>query len=67
MLHGMVDRPLVFTMDDIRRFPSKSRIHFIECSGNPVYTKPYGKTASDLVGLLSCAEWTGVRLKHAPG
>ena len=63
MLHGMVDRPLMFTMDDIRRFPSQSRIHFLECSGNPVYTKPYGKTASDLVGLLSCAEWTGVPLK----
>ncbi|GKQ49529.1 sulfite dehydrogenase [Bradyrhizobium sp. Ce-3] len=63
MLHGMVDRPLLFTMEDIRRFPSQSRIHFIECSGNPVYTKPYGKTASDLVGLLSCAEWTGVPLK----
>ncbi|UGY13625.1 sulfite dehydrogenase [Bradyrhizobium septentrionale] len=63
MLHGMVDRPLLFTMEDIRRFPSQSRIHFIECSGNPVYTKPYGKTASDLVGLVSCAEWTGVPLK----
>src|SRR3954452_7777244 len=63
MLHGMVDRPLVFTMDDIRRFPSESRIHFLECSGNPGYIKPYGKTASDLVGLLSCAEWTGVPLK----
>src|ERR1700719_2281371 len=50
-------------LQDIRRFPSESRIHFIECSGNPVYTKPYGKTASDLVGLLSCAEWTGVSLK----
>jgi sulfane dehydrogenase subunit SoxC len=63
MLHGLVDRPLIFTMDDIRRFPSQSRIHFLECSGNPVYTRPYGKTASDLVGLLSCAEWTGVSLK----
>jgi sulfane dehydrogenase subunit SoxC len=63
MLHGLVERPLIFTMDDIRRFPSQSRIHFLECSGNPVYTKPYGKTASDLVGLLSCAEWTGVSLK----
>jgi sulfane dehydrogenase subunit SoxC len=63
MLHGLVDRPLIFTMDDIRRFPSESRIHFLECSGNPTYTKPYGKTASDLVGLLSCAEWTGVSLK----
>jgi sulfane dehydrogenase subunit SoxC len=63
MLHGMVDRPMIFTMEDLRRFPSQSRIHFLECSGNPVYTKPYGKTASDLVGLLSCAEWTGVSLK----
>ena len=52
MLHGLVDRPLIFTMDDIRRFPSESRIHFLECSGNPGYTKPYGKTASDLVGLV---------------
>jgi sulfane dehydrogenase subunit SoxC len=63
MLHGLVDRPLIFTMDDIRRFPSESQIHFLECSGNPNYKKPYGKTASDLVGLLSCAEWTGVSLK----
>ena len=63
MVHGLVERPLIFTMDDIRRFPSQSRIHFIECSGNPVYSKPYGKTASDLVGLVSCAEWTGVPLK----
>lgn len=63
MLHGLVERPLIFTMDDLRRFPSESRIHFLECSGNPGYTKPYGKTASDLVGLVSCAEWTGVSLK----
>jgi len=63
MIHGLVERPLIFTVDDIRRFPSESRIHFLECSGNPTYKKPFGKTASDLVGLLSCAEWTGVSLK----
>jgi sulfane dehydrogenase subunit SoxC len=63
MLHGMVKTPLVFTVDDLRRFPSVSRIHFLECSGNPTYKKPYGKTASDLVGLVSCGEWTGVALK----
>ena len=63
MLHGLVDRPLIFTMEDLRRFPSESHIYFLECSGNPAYTKPFGKTASDLVGLLSCAEWTGVSLK----
>ena len=63
MLHGLVERPLIFTMDDLRRFPSESRVHFLECSGNPGYSKPYGRTASDLVGLVSCAEWTGVSLK----
>src|SRR3954466_10477691 len=63
MLHGLVNKPLIFTMDDIRRFPSESRIYFLECSGNPEYKKPYGRTASDLVGLVSCAEWTGVSLK----
>ena len=63
MLHGMVKTPMLFTVDELRRFPSVSRIHFLECSGNPVYTKPYGKTASDLVGLVSCGEWTGVALK----
>jgi sulfane dehydrogenase subunit SoxC len=63
MLHGLVDKPLIFTMNDIRRFPSESHIYFLECSGNPEYKKPYGKTASDLVGLVSCAEWTGISLK----
>lgn len=63
LLHGMVKSPLLFSLDDLRRFPSISRIYFLECSGNPVYTPPYGKTASDLVGLVSCAEWTGVPLK----
>jgi sulfane dehydrogenase subunit SoxC len=63
MLHGLVKTPIVFTVDDLRRFPSVSKIYFLECSGNPVYTKPYGRTASDLVGLVSCGEWTGVALK----
>src|ERR1051325_9508814 len=33
-IHGLVDRPLVFTVDEVKRFPSVSRIHFLECSGN---------------------------------
>ena len=34
LIHGMVDRPLTFTMDDLRRLPSVTRLHFIECAGN---------------------------------
>lgn len=63
VLHGLVKTPLIFTVEELRRFPSESKIYFLECSGNPAYKKPYGKTASDLVGLVSCAEWTGVALK----
>ena len=34
MVHGMVANPRIFTMDDLMRFPSVSRIHFIECGAN---------------------------------
>src|SRR5262245_60084510 len=33
-IHGLVDRPLVFTVEELKRLPSVSRIHFLECSGN---------------------------------
>src|SRR5579863_3153650 len=64
LIHGMVERPLMFTMDDIRRLPAVSRIHFIECAGNS--GSEWGpKTAPDAQrahGLASCSEWTGVPL-----
>ena len=60
MIHGMVDRPLEFTMEELRRFPSVSRIHFIECLGN--HSKPEYKTVQETHGLTSCSEWTGVPL-----
>ena len=64
IVHGMVKRPLIFTMEDVTRFPSVSRIHFLECSGN---TQNWGApkaelTVQDTHGLLSCCEWTGVPL-----
>jgi sulfane dehydrogenase subunit SoxC len=34
MINGLVEKPLVFTMDDIRRMPRTSRIHFLECAAN---------------------------------
>ena len=34
IIHGLVERPLVLTMDDLRRFPSVSEIRFIECPAN---------------------------------
>src|SRR5262249_59935092 len=34
LIHGMVKRPLIFTMEALSRYPMVSRIHFLECSGN---------------------------------
>jgi DMSO/TMAO reductase YedYZ molybdopterin-dependent catalytic subunit len=64
LVHGMVERPLIFTMDDIRRFPSKSRICFLECGGNSVGDQQ-GKppaTAQQSLGLVSGSQWTGTPL-----
>ena len=64
LIHGMVDRPLVFTLADLKRLPSVSRVHFVECAGNS--GGEWGlKNAPDVQrshGLASCAEWTGVPL-----
>ena len=60
MIHGMVDRPLVFTMEELKRLPYVTRIHFIECLGNRA--RPTHKNVQETHGLTSCAEWTGVSL-----
>lgn len=65
LVHGMVERPMVFTMADIMRYPRVSRIRFLECSGNGggVYSRgrmPTEVTVQAIDGLLSTSEWTGV-------
>ena len=60
MIHGLVDRPLVFTMEDLKRLPSVTRPHFIECAGNR--SRAEHKTVQETHGMTSCAEWTGVLL-----
>ncbi len=60
-IHGLVDRPTVFSLADLKRFPSVSRIAFLECSGN-FRTGKDTMTPQDICGLTSQSEWTGVRL-----
>ena len=62
VVHGMVERPTTFTLEDLKRFPATSRICFLECSGNFVRTNGDRTSAQDLCGLTSQSEWTGVRL-----
>jgi sulfane dehydrogenase subunit SoxC len=34
MINGLVDRELIFTLDDLKRFPQINRFHFLECAAN---------------------------------
>ncbi|HMH17745.1 MAG TPA: sulfite dehydrogenase [Burkholderiales bacterium] len=65
VIHGLVKRPLVFTLDSLSRYPMVSRFSFVECGGNsaPMFSRePIQASVQALHGLASCAEWTGVRL-----
>ncbi len=65
LLDGLVERPLVFTMKELSRFPSVSHVHFIECAGNSgrEHEGRPGETVQRSHGLFSNTEWTGVLLK----
>jgi sulfane dehydrogenase subunit SoxC len=64
LIHGMVDRPVVLTIEEIRALPSTSRILFLECQGNTQreWHAPSGPNVAATHGLTSCSEWTGVPL-----
>jgi sulfane dehydrogenase subunit SoxC len=64
LIHGMVDRPVVLTVEEIRRLPSTSRIFFLECQGNTLteWRAPTAQTVQGTHGATSCSEWTGVPL-----
>ena len=65
VIHGLVKRPLVFTLDTLARYPMTTRMTFLECGGNsaPLFSpQPLQANLQALHGLASCAEWTGVKL-----
>ncbi|MDQ6611866.1 MAG: molybdopterin-dependent oxidoreductase, partial [Gemmatimonadota bacterium] len=62
-IHGLVDKPLTFSVADLKRFPSVTRVYCIECSGNggAAYRSPKPDMTPQMVdGLTSNSEWTGV-------
>jgi sulfane dehydrogenase subunit SoxC len=65
VIHGLVKRPLEFTLETLLRYPMISRVAFVECGGNsaPMFSpEPLQESVQALHGLASCAEWTGVKL-----
>ena len=66
LIHGLVQRPLIFTVEALLRYPMVSHLYFLECAGNsrPMYgATPPALTCGQVHGLVSCSEWTGVPLR----
>jgi sulfane dehydrogenase subunit SoxC len=65
LIHGLVKQPLVFSLEDLSRYPRTSRIAFLECAGNSGALSNAQAAPLDVQaihGLLSCSDWTGVKL-----
>jgi sulfane dehydrogenase subunit SoxC len=66
LIHGLVARPLMFTVDSLLRYPMTTRTHFIECSGNSnrgLTPQPAQVPAGAIHGNAACSEWTGIPLR----
>ena len=65
LVHGLVERPLFFTIADLLRYPMRSHLGFLECGGNSNAgwnEEPLQTSVDYIHGLVSCSEWTGVPL-----
>jgi sulfane dehydrogenase subunit SoxC len=62
LLHGLVDRPVAWTVAHLKRFPAVTRTCFIECSGNYFPRAGERSPPHQVCGLTSQSEWTGVPL-----
>ncbi len=65
LIHGLVKRPLMFSVDSLLRYPMRSLFCFIECGGNSNAgwrSKPIQTKVGYFHGMASCSEWTGIPL-----
>lgn len=65
MIHGLVEKPIVLTLAQLKRYPSVTRIHFIECpaNGGQEWRATQFNSVQFAKGFMASAEWTGVYVK----
>jgi len=65
MINGFVDKEIVLTLDQLKKYPRVTRTHFIECpaNGGQEWRKPQYNSLQFAKGFMGCAEWTGVYIK----
>jgi sulfane dehydrogenase subunit SoxC len=65
MLHGLVDKPLMLDLADLKRFPRVNRLYFLECAANSgmEWRGAQLNGCQYTHGMVHCVEYTGVPLK----
>jgi sulfane dehydrogenase subunit SoxC len=65
MINGLVDQPLIFTMDDLKRFPRENRVYFLECAANSgmEWRGSQLNGCQYTHGMVHCVMYTGVSLR----
>jgi sulfane dehydrogenase subunit SoxC len=65
MIHGLVDKPLIFTLDDLKRLPRVNKIYFLECAANSgmEWRGAQLNGCQYTHGMVHCVQYTGVPLK----
>ena len=66
MINGLVDKPMVFTMEDLYRLPRENKIYFLECAANSgmEWRGAQLNGCQYTHGMIHCVQYTGVKLKH---
>jgi len=66
MINGLVDKPLVFTMEDIKRFPRVNKLYFLECAANSgmEWRGAQLNGCQFTHGMVHCVMYTGVPLRY---
>lgn len=66
MINGLVDNPLVFTMEDLARFPRENHVYFLECAANSgmEWRGAQLNGCQFTHGMVHNVSYTGVKLKH---
>ena len=65
MINGLVDRELVFTLEDLMRFPRENRAYFLECAANSgmEWRGAQLNGCQYTHGMIHNVMYTGVRLR----
>lgn len=65
MINGLVERPLVFTYEDLERFPRETRVYFCECAANSgmEWAGAQLNGAQFTHGMIHNMEYAGVPLR----